>query len=63
MFPVQSSGYGIGLVTQWSRLRFPHAAAMGNGLWADKPPQYFTQQARSTQPSTLSGVGKEYQPK
>jgi len=29
----------------------------------DKPPQYFTELPRSTQPPTLSGIGNEYQPK
>jgi len=35
---------------------------MGDHLWADKPPQYFTKPASPTQPPTLSGTGNEYQP-
>ena len=33
-----SSGYGVGLTTQWSRARFPTAATMGDRLLVDKPP-------------------------
>ena len=36
---------------------------MGDRLWADKSPQYFTKPARPTQPLTLSETGNEYQPK
>ena len=32
---------------------------MGDRLWADKLPQYFTKPARPTQPPTLSGTGNE----
>jgi len=52
----------VRLATQWSRVRFPTTARMGDRLWADKPPQYFTKPARLTQPPTLSGAGNEYQP-
>jgi len=55
-----SSGYGVGLAPQWSRARFPTAARMGDRLWADKSPQYFTKPARPTQPPALSGTGNEY---
>jgi len=58
-----SSSYGVGLATQWSRVRFPTDAGMGDRLWADKPPQYFTKRARPTQPPTLGGTGNKYQPK
>ena len=34
------SGYCVGLATQWSRVRFPTAAGMGDRLWADKPPVF-----------------------
>ena len=57
-----SSGYNAGLATRWSRVRFPAAAAsngMGDRLRAGKPPQYFTEPPRPTQPSTLSGTGNE----
>jgi len=33
-----SSGYGVGLATQWSRVWFPTATGMGDHLSADKPP-------------------------
>jgi len=56
-----SSGWGVGLAAQWSRV--PTAVGMGDRLWADKPPQYFTMPARPTQPHTLSGTGNENQPK
>jgi len=60
---VLSSGYAISLATQWSQVRFPTAVGMGDRLWADKPPQYFTKPGRPNQPLTLSGTGNEYQPK
>jgi len=46
-----SSGSAIGLATQWSRV----TEGMGDRLWADKPPHWFTKPARPTQPPTLSG--------
>ena len=52
-----SSGQCVGLATQWSRVRFPTAAGMGDRLWADEPPQYFTKPARPTQPPP--SVGRE----
>jgi len=36
---------------------------MGDRLWADKPPKYFTKPARPTQPPTLTGTVNEYLPK
>jgi len=48
-----------------SRHRFPAAAtdtAMGDRIRTGKPPQYFTQPPRPTQPPTLTRTGKEYQP-
>jgi len=36
---------------------------MSDRLWADKPRQYFTKQARPTQPPTLSGTRNDYHPK
>jgi len=36
---------------------------MGDHLWADKLPQYFTKPSRPTQPPTLIGTGNKYQPK
>jgi len=33
------------------------------GLWAGKPPQYFTEPPRPTQPPTFSEMENEYQPK
>jgi len=42
------------------RVRFP-AAATNTGM--GKPPQCLTKPLRPTQPSTLSGMGNEYQPK
>jgi len=41
----------------------PHRPGVGDRLWADKLPQYFTKPARLTQPYALSGSGNEYQPK
>ena len=38
------------------------STGMGDRL-ADKPPQYFAKPPRPTQPSTLSRMGNEYQPK
>jgi len=36
---------------------------MGDGLQVSKPPQYFTDPPRPTQPPTLSRMGNEYRPK
>jgi len=36
---------------------------MGYRLRAGKPPQYFTEPPRPTQPPTLRGTGNEYRPK
>jgi len=36
---------------------------MGDRLLAGKPPQYFTEPPRPTQPPTLGGTGNECQPK
>jgi len=58
-----SRGWGVGFAAQWSRARFPTAAGMGDRLWTDKPPQYFTKPARPTQPPTLSGTRNENQAK
>jgi len=58
-----SSGEGVALATQWSRVRLPTAASMGDRLCVDKPPQYFTKTAWPTQPTTLSGTGNEYRSK
>jgi len=58
-----SSGDGVRLATQWSRVRLPTDEGMGEGdrLWADEPSQYFTKPARLTQSPTLSGTGNKYQ--
>jgi len=36
---------------------------MGGRFRAGKPPQYFTEPPRLTQPPTLSGTGNKYRPK
>jgi len=36
---------------------------MGDRLRVGKPPRYFTEPRRPTQPPTLSGTGNEYRPK
>jgi len=36
---------------------------MGDRLRAGKPPQYFTERPRPTQPPTVNGTGNEYRPK
>jgi len=36
---------------------------MGDRLWVGKPPQYFIESPRLTQPPTLSGTGNESRPK
>jgi len=68
MFPVECTGgfvfwLGRRICNSMVGVRFPTAAGMGDRLWADKPPQYFTKPARPTQPLTLSRTGNEYQPK
>jgi len=59
------SGYGVGLATRLSPVRFPAAAAstwMGDRLRAGKLSQYayFTEPPKPTQPPTLGGTGNEY---
>jgi len=44
-------------------IRFMAYYWMGERLRTGKPPQYFTQPPRPTQPPTLRWTGNEYQPK
>jgi len=43
--------------------RPPRLTLGGERLRAGKPPQYFTEAPRPTQPPTLSGTGNYYRPK